>query len=130
MNSVQLVGIMANEPEVKETQGGNKVCNFSVAVKRRTPDENGNKSDFIRCVAWRQNADFLHKFIHKGYRIAINGFLTTKVYTPDDGVKRHMTEVVVNTVESCQPKGENASQAPSTPSSDDFREVNDDELPF
>ena len=67
MNKVILVGNLVRDPEYRTTGSGIPVCNFRIAVTRRFANQQGvRESDFIDCVAWRQQADFVHRFFGKG----------------------------------------------------------------
>ena len=150
MNKVILIGRLTKDPEVKLTTANQTpYCNFTVACDRRFKDANGERqADFINCVAWRQQASFVGKYFHKGNRIAVVGSLQTRSYDDNNGVRKYVTEVVVDEVEfveSASSKGEgrqsssesyappapkesaqsNAPKAPNTPidtgdSDDDF----------
>lgn len=66
MNSVQLVGRLTRDPEVRYTDGGTTVARFSLAVERRFKSENGPTADFPNCVAFGKTAEFIEKYFHKG----------------------------------------------------------------
>ena len=72
LNVVALMGRLVYEPELKTTQNGTNVCSFRIAVDRsfaRQGEE--RKADFIDVTAWRQTAEFVSKYFHKGSMIAI-----------------------------------------------------------
>ena len=74
MNKVILVGNLVRDPEYRTTGSGIPVCNFRIAVTRRFANQQGvRESDFIDCVAWRQQADFVHRFFGKGRKIGVIG---------------------------------------------------------
>ena len=105
MNKVILIGRLTKDPELRYTAGNNTaVCQFSVAVDRRFKSENQPTADFIPCVAWRQQAEFVSKYFTKGSRIAIVGSIQVRSYDDKDGQKRYATEVVVDEVEFCESK--------------------------
>lgn len=109
MNKVILVGNLTRDPEYRTTPGGATVCNFSIAVQRRFANQQGvREADFINCVAWRQQADFVHRFFTKGRRIGVVGSLQTRTYDAQDGSKRYVTEVVCDECEfvDSRPQGE------------------------
>lgn len=102
MNNVELVGRITAEPEVRYTSGenANAACRFSIAVQRRYKNSEGvYEADFPNCVAFRQQAEFIGKYFHKGDPIGITGELRTGSYTNKDGIKVYTTDVIVNTVE-------------------------------
>ena len=96
MNSVNLVGRLTKEPELRRTQDGNAVCSYSLAVKRpRVTDA----VDFPECVSWRQSAEYLAQYGHKGDVVAVSGTLQSREWTDKDGNKRKQWEVVTTNVE-------------------------------
>ena len=148
MNSICLMGRLTGDPELKTTQSGVSVTSFSVAVDRayRSKDQE-RQTDFINCVAWRQTAEFISRYFHKGQRIALQGSLQSRKYTANDGSQRTVYEVVVDNAFFCESKGGNAggtpgydSQVPqysearpafTTANSGDFEPVfTDEDLPF
>ena len=112
MNKVILVGRLVKDPELRATQSGVSVCSFTVACDRRyqKPGEE-RQADFINCIAWRQQADFICKFFTKGMRIALDGSIQTRSWDAGDGTKRYATEVVVDHAEFAQSKTEGAGGA-------------------
>lgn len=106
MNKVELIGRLTKDPEVKLTTNQTAYCNFTVAVDRRFKDKDGQRqSDFINCVAWKQTADFINKYFHKGSRIGLCGSIQTRSYEKD-GQKVFITEVLVDEVEFVESKTE------------------------
>ncbi len=69
MNSVQLVGRLTRDPEVRYTEGGSSIARFALAVDRRFKGENGPTADFPNCVAFGKTAEFIEKYFHKGMRM-------------------------------------------------------------
>lgn len=111
MNKVMLIGRLTADPEVKTTSNSTQVCKFSIAVDRRFKDANGNKqTDFISCVAWKQTAEFIGKYFHKGNRMALVGNIQTRTYEKD-GQKVYVTEVIVDEVEFCDSKSNDSRPA-------------------
>ena len=111
MNKVLLVGRITKDPELRYTSNGIPSVSFSLAVDRGTRDANGNRqADFINCVAWRNQADFMGRFIKKGYLLSIEGRIQTRNYQGQDGQTRYVTEVVIDQVENLQPRDNNMQQ--------------------
>lgn len=98
MNKVILMGRLTHEPELKNTPNGIAVMRFSLAVRRRFAKENEKATDFINCVAWRQTAEFIAKYFHKGSMIGICGNIQTRSWDGDDGKKHYATEVIAEEV--------------------------------
>lgn len=97
LNRVILMGRIAQELELKQTQGGVAVLSFSVAVDRGYVKQGEERqTDFIDCVAWRQTAEFISKYFAKGRMIAIEGTLRKRVYEDKNGTKHYPTEVYVD----------------------------------
>lgn len=93
INSCVLVGRLTKDPEIRVTQNGTKVCQFTVAVNRHGQKDSAQQADFIQCVAWKQNAEFLDMYGHKGQQICIEGRIQTRNYDDKDGKRVYVTEV-------------------------------------
>lgn len=109
MNSICITGNLTRDIELKSSQSGLSVCTFTLAVKRPHTAET---TDFIPCVAWRQSADYLAKYAHKGSRVGVTGVLTSRTYEDRDGKKRTFYEVTASAVEllESQTKSPNVEQ--------------------
>ena len=110
MNKVVLTGRITKDPEVRYTQSGIPSVRFTLAVDRAgVRDANGNRqADFISCLAWRQSADFISRYIKKGFMLCIEGRIQTGSFQGQDGQMHYTTEVVVDQVENLQPRDPNA----------------------
>lgn len=91
-NKVILIGRHTKNPELKSTPQGTSVCTFTLAVDRRFQDQ----TDFFNCVAWKATAEFISKYFKKGDPICVEGCLQTRSWTGQDGQKRYVTEVMVD----------------------------------
>lgn len=108
LNRVILMGRIAQELEMKTTQSGVSVLSFSIAVDRNFVRQGEERqTDFIDCVAWRQQAEFINKYFGKGRMICVEGTLQKRSYDDRSGNKRWVTEVVVDNVSFT---GERANQ--------------------
>ena len=103
MNSCNFVGRLCAEPELRRTQDGTAVCTFSLAVKRPLVKDT---TDFIDFVSWRQSAEYLAQYGHKGDVVAATGTLQPRSWTDNDGNKRKTFEVVTTGVELLSSKRE------------------------
>ena len=133
-NKVILGGRLTSDIELKQTQSGISVCSFSLAVNRKVGKDQGQKTDFIDCTAWRQTAEFLSRYFKKGSSLCVVGNLQKSDWTDKDGNKRYKVDVVVDEAMFVDSKNE----APGA----DFPAVNsmptanfvdvdeDDRLPF
>ena len=134
MNHIVLMGRMTKEPELRQTQSGVSVCRFTLAVNRRFAKEGQMTADFINCTAWRQQADFIAKYFHKGNMIAIVGSLNTNSWEGQDGKKQYSTDVLVDEAYFTGSKENTSGSAPATTSGgfgDGFMELpDDDNLPW
>ena len=100
MNKVILVGRLVKDPEVKTTQSQIAFCGFTIAVDRKFKTASGERqADFISCVVWRQQAEFLGKYFQKGSRVAVVGNLQSRTFDDANGKKVYVTEVVVDEIE-------------------------------
>lgn len=105
-NRVVLIGRLTREPEFKYTNSGNAVVTFTLAVDRRFKNQNGEKqTDFLRCKAWQQKAEFVNQYVQKGALVAVEGSIETDERTGQDGSKRYFTNIVCSNVELLEPKG-------------------------
>lgn len=112
MNSVQLLGRFARDPEVKYTQSGSAVARFSLAVDRYMKDQ--KTADFISCVAFGKTAENVQKYFHKGSKIAVHGNIKTGSYDGKDGKKVYTTDVWVEGFDFCESSG-NAAYSQQAP---------------
>jgi single-strand DNA-binding protein len=146
INRVVLVCRITRDPEVRQTPSGISNCQFTVAVDRQYQSQNGERqADFINCVAWRNQADFIGNYIKKGYMIGVEGRIQTRSYQDQQGQTRYVTEVVADSVSNLQPRNtatnsngsyDNNNQQQNyqqnAPKADNsFNEdISDDDLPF
>lgn len=138
MNSVQLVGRLTRDPDVRYLDNGASVARFTLAVDRRFKKDGGDEADFISCVAFGKTADFLEKWFRKGQRLGLTGRIQTGSYTNKDGQKVYTTDVVVENVEFVESKASSApvarQPAGGYTDSDGFMnipdDVEDEGLPF
>ena len=91
INKAILMGRFCADPELKKTQAGESVTSFRLAVENY-----GDKVSYIDCVAWKQKAEFITRYFHKGSLIAVEGQLQTRNYTLKNGENRSVTEVVID----------------------------------
>ena len=109
LNKVILGGRLTADVELKTTPSGVSVCTFSLAVNRKYQKEGEQTADFINCVAWRTTAEFISKYFHKGNSLCIMGNIQTRSYTDKDGIKRSVTEVIVDEAMFVDSKSETAT---------------------
>lgn len=142
INKTVLVGNLTRDPELRTTQSGTAVASFTVAVQRRYKDADGNyPADFINCVAWRGTAEFIAKYFSKGSKIGIVGSLQSRSYDDSNGIRRYITEVVVDEAEFAGGKPQRDVQKLSEQEEQlvdelfseelsDFEQIDEGQLPF
>lgn len=105
MNSVQLVGRLTKEVDLKFTSSGVAVGSFTLAVNRSFTNQQGEReADFINCVIWRKSAENLANFTRKGSQIGVEGRIQTRSYENQQGQRVYVTEVVVNNFYLLEPR--------------------------
>lgn len=140
INRLMIIGNLTRDPELRTTNNGKDVCNFTVAVnKRRNQDGNQPEADFFRVTVWNELAKNCGQYLAKGKKVCVIGPVSVKTYQAQDGSTRANMEVEGREVEFLTPKGEageattyaapEASSATSgTPAG--FTPVETDDLPF
>jgi single-strand DNA-binding protein len=98
-NTVQLIGNVGNDPEIKIFDGGKKLANLTIATNDSYKNDKGEKveqTEWHKVIAWGKTADLIEKYVTKGLQIGIEGKLTHRSYDDKNGEKRYITEIVVN----------------------------------
>ena len=123
MNSVQLIGRLTRDPELRYTQSQKAVCKFTIAIDRGKD----KGADFIPIVVWDRTAEVAEKYLKKGRQVAIEGRIQTGSYQKDDGTKVYTTDVVAHRVHFIydRPKEEQKDE----PIPDSFAAIQE-EVPF
>ena len=140
MNNNVLMGRATSSIELKQTQAGKSVVNFSLAVKRPYTKDT---TDFFNVCAWDKTAELLAKYVKKGDQICIRGYLTNREWQDKNENKRISTEIIAEEISFAGGKensteGKNSAPAQpymptaySTQNSQNFEEIPCDEsLPF
>lgn len=113
VNKVILVGNLTRDPELKETQNGQKVTTFGLATNRAWVTSGGDKkasAEFHECVAWSKMAELCSKYLKKGKLVYVEGYLKTRSWENDDGTKRFRTEIVVQDMIMLDKKASSAEE--------------------
>lgn len=132
-NSVQIIGRLGRDPEIRYSQGENATAfaSFTIAAQRSFKNKEGKyDADWIRCTASGKTAEFIEKYFHKGDAIAVEGWIMTGSYTNKDGQTVHTTDVKVENV-GFVPGAKKSDGA--TTQEDGFTNIPDgidEELPF
>ena len=102
LNKILLQGRLTKNVELKHTEKGDAIAFFSVAWNTNYGDK--ERTCFFNCVAFRSRAEFIEKYFSKGDMLSIDGQLQTRSYEDNTGVKRTVTEIIVNEVHFCGKK--------------------------
>ena len=144
MNHVFLIGNITKDPEVRSTNAGIKVCNFTIAINRRMKTNGEQQTDFLNIVAWRQLAELCEKYLSKGKKVAVIGSIQVRNYEDKNGVKRTAWDILADEVEFLSPADKGARKEMeyraeerqaimaegNAPADTGFTQVDDSELPF
>lgn len=108
MNSVNIIGRLTRDPELRKTSNGRSVTNFCLAVNRANEG-----TDFIDCVAWSETAGLACKYLSKGSQIGVTGRIQTRTYDDKSGNSRKIVEVVIDRMQFLgDPKNKEESAYP------------------
>lgn len=134
------VGRLTKNVELKYTQNGKAVANFTLAVNRPFKNAQGETdADFIMCQAWGKQAENLAQYMGKGSQIGIDGRIQTRSYEGQDGKRVYVTEVVADNVQflesrKSQGQQQQAQHQPSYTQQEPRQlepiDISDDDLPF
>lgn len=118
VNSVVLIGRLTADPEIRTTQTGKQVANFSLAVSRRFKGQDGQDADFFSVSTWGNSADYVANYLGKGRLVAVEGRLQSRKYTTQDGSNREVVEVVAENVQGLdRPRDEAPTYSAPQPAS-------------
>lgn len=99
LNSVHLLGRLAQEPEIRYTTGGTAVASFDLAVQVPSRGKNNpNPPEYIPIVCWADQAEFVGRYLTKGRQIVVDGRLTTRKWEDKNGAKRKDVEVTAGRI--------------------------------
>jgi len=118
MNVFCFSGNICRDIELRATQSGKQVANFSVAI-----NEGKDKTEFVNCIAWEKTGELISQYCKKGDRLSGTGRIQTTKWEDKEGNTRYKTEIVVTQFDF-PPKRSNAES--NTSDEDDFG----DEIPF
>jgi len=107
LNKVILIGRLTADPELRYTTSEIAVAEFRIAVDRPFKSASGEKkTDFFRCKAWRQTAEFVNNYVKKGNLVAVEGRVEINEFTGQDGVKKYYTDIVCDQVQGLTSRSE------------------------
>ena len=132
MNKIIIIGNLTGAPELRVTQNGVSVCQFTVAVNGKRKDDGAT---FFRVTAWRALGETCHKYLDKGRKVMVCGAVSASAYTGRDGKPRASLEVTAEDVEFLSSMGHDAQAAQAEPTQQQgteggFTAVETEDLPF
>ncbi len=138
MNKWIGMGRLTRDPEVRYSQSGSAVANFSVAIDRRYKRDGETTADFFNCTAFGKTGEFAEKYLHKGIKVVIEGELQNNNYEDKNGTKHYSVQIIVNQIEfaeskSSQTNNDTTEPEANAPADDGFMNIPDgidEELPF
>ncbi|AUO78929.1 single-strand binding protein [Salinibacter phage M1EM-1] len=147
LNKAQIIGNLGEDPQLRQTGGGDSVCNMSVATNESYTRDDGTEvqnTEWHDVVAWGRLGEICTEYLSKGSSLYVEGKIITNQYTDSDGVERYSTEIKAQEVtflggnDSGAPRGDGAPTSKSSGGGggpDDGRDPGedfqpDDELPF
>lgn len=99
LNRVQLIGNLTRDPELRYTPQGTAVCTFGLATNRSWTTDNGDKkeeAEYHKIVAWNKLGELCSQLLSKGRKVYVEGRLSTRSWTGQDGVQKSTTEIVID----------------------------------
>jgi single-strand DNA-binding protein len=137
VNKVILIGNLGRDPEVRFTQGGTPVANFTMATTDRWSDPSGEKkekTEWHRIVVWGKQAEIAGEYLRKGRPVYIEGSLQTREWVDRDGNKRYTTEVRAQRLQLLGRAEDRGGPAPAGAASEEVGEpaggFAEDDIPF
>lgn len=100
-NTVQLIGNLGANPEVKNLESGKTLAKLSIATTDKYTNQNGEKiqdTTWHNCIAWGKTAEIAEKYLKKGDEVVLEGKLTNRSYEDKEGVKKYITEIILNQI--------------------------------
>jgi len=116
LNRVQLIGNLTRDPELRYTPQGTAVCTFGLATNRSWTTDSGEKkeeAEFHRIVSWNKLGELCSQLLSKGRKIYVEGRLSTKSWTGQDGAQRTTTEIVIDDMIILDPRRDVVEGAPA-----------------
>ncbi len=108
-NLVILIGNLGKDPEIRFTQSGDAVANFSIATSESWKDKSGEQqtsTEWHNIVVWKRLAEICGEYLHKGSKVYIEGKLATKKWQDSNGNDRYTTEIVAREMKMLDSKGD------------------------
>jgi single-strand DNA-binding protein len=99
LNSVQLIGNLTRDPELRYTPTGTAVVTIGIATNRSWTTDTGEKkedTEFHRVIAWNKLAELCAQLLSKGSKVYVHGRLSTRSWTAQDGTQKSTTEIIID----------------------------------
>ena len=100
MNSVNIIGRLVRDPEVKRTEEGTSICNLRIAVDDTFSKE--DRADFINVTVFGNQADTCERYLRKGFITGVSGHIRSEVYTDQEGARRYPVKLIAERVQFLQ----------------------------
>jgi single-strand DNA-binding protein len=133
INKVILIGNLGKDPELRYTSSGVAVASFTLATNESWKDPEGNvqeRTQWHNIVAWRKLAEICGEYLKKGSKIYLEGKLQYRNYDDKNGVKRYVTEIVIDEMLMLDNKGGTASAGETAPTHEEAPSSPATDLPF
>lgn len=132
LNRVILIGNLGKDPDIKYSQAGLAIVNFSLATTEKIKEE--QKTEWHNIVVFGKLAEVCGKYLSKGKQVYIEGRIQTEEWTDKDGVKRYTTKIIANQMIMLGVKGEEKSDVKEDKHQKEMKayesQKQDDDLPF
>ncbi len=116
VNKAIIVGNLGNDPDMRNTQTGTQVANFSIATSENFTDSSGQKqerTEWHRIVAFGRLAEICGQYLHKGKQVYVEGRIQTRKWEDKSGQARYTTEIVANQMQMLGRAGDGPSSVPA-----------------
>ncbi len=133
INKVTLIGNLGKDPELRYTSSGVAVASFTLATNETWKDPEGNvqeRTQWHNIVAWRKLAEICGEYLKKGSKIYLEGKLQYRNYDDKNGVKRYVTEIVIDEMLMLDTKQASQGPAEGAPQREEAAPEPSNDLPF
>ena len=138
VNKIILIGNLGQDPELRYTSSGVAVASFSMATSESWKDQDGNvqeKTQWHKLVAWRKLAEIVGEYLKKGSKVYVEGRIQYRSYDDKNGVKKDVTEIVIDQMlmldsKGARDSGGSSASAPPQPQTEESAPDKADDLPF
>lgn len=126
VNKVILIGNLTRDPELRQTSNGQNIVTFGLATNREwvtSTSEKKSSAEFHECVAWARLAEICQKYLKKGKLIYIEGYLKTRSWDTEEGIRKFKTEIVVEDMIMLNKRSDEGDYVPETVETSSQEEV-------